>query len=359
MLCTFHVAVSLYDGLLPNGNFEQGPKKSQMKGTKVTDLHAIPSWEISGFVEYIKSGQKQGDMLLIVPEGTFAVRLGDEASIKTKVNVTKGRFYALSFSAARTCAQEERLNVSVSPNSEPRDWGMLPMQTMYSSDGWDSYSWGFKADSNEIELVIYNPGMEKDPACGPLIDSVALKTLHLPKWTRGNMLKNGNFEEGPYIFPNTTWGALIPPNIEDDHSPLPGWMIESLKAVKYIDSDHFTVPEGKRAVELVAGRESALAQVVRTVPGKVYDLVFSVGDANNACEGSMLVEAFAGKITIQVPYTSTGKGGFKKAKLRFTAVSTRTRVRFLSTNYHTKNDNSGSLCGPVIDNVSMLIAKRS
>lgn len=172
------------------------------------------------------------------------------------------------------------------------------------------------------------------------------------------MLKNGNFEEGPYIFPNTTWGVLIPPNIEDDHSPLPGWMIESLKAVKYIDSDHFTVPEGKRAVELVAGRESAIAQVVRTVPGKIYDLVFSVGDANNACEGSMLVEAFAGKITIQVPYISTGKGGFKKAKLRFTAVSTRTRVRFLSTNYHTKNDNSGSLCGPVIDNARMLIARR-
>lgn len=157
-----------------------------MKGTKVTDPHAIPNWEISGYVEYIKSGQKQGDMLLIVPEGAFAVRLGDEASIKTKIEVTKGRFYALSFSAARTCAQEERLNVSVSPNSEPHDWGMLPMQTMYSSDGWDSYSWGFKAESNQIELVIHHPGLEKDPACGPLIDSVALKTLHLPKWTRGN-----------------------------------------------------------------------------------------------------------------------------------------------------------------------------
>lgn len=173
------------------------------------------------------------------------------------------------------------------------------------------------------------------------------------------MLKNGNFEEGPYIFPNTTWGALIPPHIEDDHSPLPGWIIESLKAVKYIDSDHFTVPEGKRAVELVAGRESALAQVVRTIPGKLYVLEFSVGDANNACEGSMLIEAFAGKITIQVPYTSRGKGGFKKARLRFTAISTRTRVRFLSTNYHTKNDNSGSLCGPVIDDVRLVGVRKS
>ncbi|KAL2234725.1 UNVERIFIED_CONTAM: hypothetical protein Sindi_1204700 [Sesamum indicum] len=359
LLCaTFHIAFSLIDGQLPNGNFEFGPKPSQMKGTKVMDPHSIPHWETSGFVEYIKSGQKQGDMLLVVPEGASAVRLGDEASIKTKVKVKNGLFYSVSFSAARTCAQEEKLNVSVSPNSESMDWGILPMQTVYSSDGWDSYCWGFLAQSNEIEIVIHNPGVEKDKACGPLIDSVALKALYTPKRQRGNMLKNGNFEEGPYIFPNTTWGVLIPPNIEDDHSPLPGWMIESLKAVKYIDSDHFGVPEGKRAVELVAGRESALAQTVRTVPGKTYDLIFSIGDAKNSCEGSMMVEATAGKVILQVPYESKGAGGFKRAKLRFKAISTRTRIRFLSTYYHMKSDNSGSLCGPVIDDVKLVGVRR-
>ncbi|KAK6153727.1 hypothetical protein DH2020_013366 [Rehmannia glutinosa] len=325
-----------------------------MKGTKVIDPHAIPNWETSGFVEFIKSSQKQGDMLLVVPEGASAVRLGDEASIKTKVKVKNGMFYSISFSASRTCAQEEKLNVSVSPNSEPKDWGILPIQTVYSSDGWDSYCWGFLAQSNEIEIVIHNPGVEKDPACGPLIDSVALKALSSPKRPRGNLLKNGNFEEGPYIFPNTTWGVLIPPNIEDDHSPLPGWMIESLKAVKYIDSNHFGVPEGKRAVELVAGRESALAQTVRTIPGKIYDLIFLIGDAKNTCEGSMMVVAAAGKDTLQVPYESKGVGGFKRAKLRFKAISHRTRIRFLSEYYHMKSDNSGSLCGPVIDDVRLV-----
>ncbi|KAI3455360.1 hypothetical protein Pfo_012023 [Paulownia fortunei] len=309
MLASFSIASCLTDGPLPNGNFEYGPKPSQMKGTRVTDPHAIPYWELSGLVEYIKSGHKQGDMLLVVPEGASAVRLGDEASVKTKVKVTNGMFYSISFSAARTCAQEEKLNVSVSPNKEPKDWGVLPMQTVYSSDGWDSYCWGFLAQSNEIEITIHNPGKEKDPACGPLIDSVALKALRAPTRQRGNMLKNGNFEEGPYIFPKTSWGVLIPPNVEDDHSPLPGWMIESLKAVKYIDSDHFGVPEGKRAVELVAGRESILAQIVRTVPDKTYDLIFSVGDAKNSCEGSMMVEATAGKDTVQVPYESKGNGG--------------------------------------------------
>lgn len=167
-------------------------------------------------------------------------------------------------------------------------------------------------------------------------------------------MKNGDFEEGPYILPNTSWGVLIPPNIEDDHSPLPGWMIVSLKAVKYIDAPHFSIPQGQRAVELVAGKESAILQVTRTIPGRTYELTFAVGDASNACEGSMVVEAFAGDDTIKIPYESKGKGGFKRAILRFKAESTRTRIMFFSTFYTTRSDDMASLCGPVIDDVKLL-----
>lgn len=344
-----HRASAFIDGLVPNGNFEVGPKASDMRGTAVLGRYAIPKWEISGLVEYIKSGQKQGDMLLVVPEGAYAVRLGNEASIKQRMRVARGMYYSLTFSAARTCAQEEKLNISVAP-----DWGVLPMQTLYSSNGWDSYAWAFQAERDVAEIVIHNPGVEEDPACGPLIDSVAIRALYPPRASNRNLLKNGNFEEGPYIFPNTSWGVLIPPNIEDDHSPLPGWMVESLKAVKYIDSNHFSVPEGKRAMELVAGKESAIAQVARTIPGKTYVLSFAVGDASNSCKGSMIVEAFAGKDTIKVPYESKGKGGFKRAVLRFKAVSVRTRVMFYSTFYTMRSNDFSSLCGPVLDDVKLL-----
>ncbi|KAG6780513.1 hypothetical protein POTOM_013375 [Populus tomentosa] len=355
-LCiTSQVASSVADGLLPNGDFEQGPKPSEMKGTVVTAKNAIPNWEISGFIEYIKSGDKQGDMVLVVPAGAYAVRLGNDASIKQRVKVTQGLFYSLTFNVARTCAQEEKLNVSVSPNSEPRDWGILPMQTMYSSNGWDTYAWAFQADGPEVEISIHNPAVEKeDAACGPLIDSVALKLLSNPKRPKDNLLKNGNFEEGPYVFPNTDWGVLVPPNIEDDHCPLPGWMVDSLKAVKYIDSDHFTVPEGKRAVELVAGKESAISQVVKTTISKIYALTFSVGDSGNSCVGSMAVEVYAGKDRTQVPYESNGKGGFKHAKFVFKAISNHTRFTFLSSFYTMKSDHSGSLCGPVLDDVKLI-----
>ncbi|MED6124340.1 L-GALACTONO-1,4-LACTONE-RESPONSIVE protein 2 [Stylosanthes scabra] len=352
-LAICHTSLAIPDGLLPNGDFEQGPKPSQLKGSLVTSPNAIPHWTTSGFVEYIKSGQKQGDMVLVVPQGSYAVRLGNEASIKQRVQVSKGQSYAVTFSAARTCAQEEKLNVSVSPANERGDWGVFPIQTMYGSNGWEALSCGFRADYPELDIVIHNPGLEEDPACGPLIDYVALKVL-TSRRTRDNLVKNGNFEAGPYIFPDTSSGVLIPPQIDDDHCPLPGWMVESLKAVKYIDSRHFAVPEGQRAVELVAGKESALAQTVLTVVGRVYVLTFAVGDANNGCEGSMMVEAFAGKDTVQVPYNSKGKGGFVRGKLRFKAVTTRTRIRFLSTYYTMKNDNSGSLCGPVIDDVRLL-----
>ncbi|KAG5228971.1 hypothetical protein IMY05_016G0149000 [Salix suchowensis] len=354
-LCiTWQVALSVTDGLLPNGDFEYGPKPAEMKGTEVIAKNAIPNWEISGFIEYIKSGHKQGDMLLVVPAGAYAVRLGNEASIKQKVKVRQGEFYSLTFNVARTCAQEEKLNVSVSPNSEPKDWGILPMQTMYSSNGWDAFAWAFHADAPEVEISIHHPGVEKDAACGPLVDSVALKLLSNPKRSKDNLLKNGNFEEGPYMFPNTDWGVLIPPLIEDDHCPLPGWIVDSLKAVKYIDSEHFTVPEGKRAVELVAGKESSISQIVKTKINKMYVLTFNVGDTSNSCVGSFVVEVYAGKDRTQVPYVSNGKGGFKRAKFVFKAVSNHTRITFLSSFYTMKSDNSGSLCGPVLDDVKLV-----
>ncbi|XP_010421395.1 PREDICTED: uncharacterized protein LOC104706866 [Camelina sativa] len=344
---------SFRDGILPNGDFELGPKPSDMKGTEVVNKLAIPNWEVTGFVEYIKSGHKQGDMLLVVPAGKFAVRLGNEASIKQRLRVVKGMYYSLTFSAARTCAQDERLNISVSPDS-----GVIPIQTVYSSSGWDLYAWAFQAESDVAEVVIHNPGVEEDPACGPLIDGVAMRSLYPPRPTNKNILKNGGFEEGPLVLPGATTGVLIPPFIEDDHSPLPGWMVESLKAVKYVDVEHFSVPQGRRAIELVAGKESAIAQIVRTVIGKTYVLSFAVGDANNACKGSMVVEAFAGKETLKVPYESRGTGGFKRASIRFVAVSNRSRVMFYSTFYSMRSDDFSSLCGPVIDDVKLISVRK-
>jgi hypothetical protein len=169
------------------------------------------------------------------------------------------------------------------------------------------------------------------------------------------MLRNGDFEEGPYIPPESPWGVMVPPMDEDDVSPLPGWKIMSYKkSVKYVDSAHFAVPRGARAVELVAGREAALVQEARTVPGRHYRLSFSVGDAGNGCEGSMAVEAYAARETARATYESRGNGGGRseRAAVEFTAIANLTRVVFQSYNHHMKPD--GTLCGPVVDDVSLV-----
>ena len=171
-----------------------------------------------------------------------------------------------------------------------------------------------------------------------------------------NMLRNGDFEDGPYIFPNTPWGVLVPPVAEDEHSPLPGWLVMSdTKVVKYVDAAHHAVPRGARAVELVAGRECALAQEARTVPGRPYRLSFSVGDGANGCEGPLGVDVYAGQAgtAAKVSYESRGTGGHRRVELDFEAAEgLTTRVVFHSSNYHMKPD--GTLCGPVVDDVSLV-----
>lgn len=172
-----------------------------------------------------------------------------------------------------------------------------------------------------------------------------------------NLVRNAGFEEGPHILTNSSHGILLPPKQEDLTSPLPGWIIESLKAVKFIDSEYFNIPSGKSAVELLAGRESAIAQVIRTIPNRAYNLKFVVGDAKNDCHGSMMIEALAANATMKAPYKSEGKGKFQAFSFMFTAVSYRTRLTFFSSYYHTTIMDYGTLCGPVLDEVQVFPAK--
>ncbi|KAK1683974.1 hypothetical protein QYE76_044822 [Lolium multiflorum] len=168
-------------GPLLNGNFELQPSRCRMNSTRVMDAHAIPHWTVAGFVEYIESGAKQGDMILVVPEGMHAVRLGTESSIQQELSVTQGSYYSITFSAARTCAQNEKLTVSIVPGDPP---GELPVQTVYTTSGWDSYAWAFQAAQGVVSFVIHHGDDQvDDPECGPIIDAVAIKTINPPQAT--------------------------------------------------------------------------------------------------------------------------------------------------------------------------------
>ncbi|KAK4746245.1 hypothetical protein SAY87_012557 [Trapa incisa] len=233
------------EGLLLNGNFEMAPNSRNLNKTAIIGKQSLPGWEIKGLVEYISGGPQPGGMFFAVAHGIHAVRLGNEASVSASVQVKAGLLYALTFGASRTCAQDEVLRVSVPPQS-----GDISLQTLYSSNGGDTSAWGFRTTSNVTEVIFHNPGIQKDPACGPLLDAVAIKELFPPKPTTANLVKNPGFEEGPHRLINSSNGVLLPPKQKDLTSPLPGWIIESLKAVKFIDKKHFNVPFGLAAVEL-------------------------------------------------------------------------------------------------------------
>ncbi|RLM74092.1 hypothetical protein C2845_PM15G12900 [Panicum miliaceum] len=288
-------------------------------------------------------------MVLAVPEGAHAVRLGNDASIRQQLTgLARCALYSVTFSAARTCAQAEQLNVTAGLES-----GQLPIQTVYTSSGWDTYSYAFRARHTTAWLTVHHPGVEEDPACGPLVDAFAIKTLNPPHHEKGNMLKNGDFEDGPYIAPDNPWGLLVPPMDEDDVSPLPGWMIMSdTKSVRYVDAAHHKVPHGSYAVELVAGSECALLQEARTVAGRTYRLSFSVGDAGNGCAQPLAVRASAAYSSQVVTHESQGTGGSRRGELEFAAIADVTRVVFQSANHYMKPD--GTLCGPVVDDVSLI-----
>ncbi|RYQ85262.1 hypothetical protein Ahy_B10g104767 isoform D [Arachis hypogaea] len=55
------------------------------------------------------------------------------------------------------------------------------------------------------------------------------------------------------------------------------------------------------------------------------------------------------KERVKVPFKSEGKGNFRTVSFKFKAVAPRTRLIFYSSFYHTRIDDYGSLCGPVLD----------
>ncbi|KAF5475153.1 hypothetical protein F2P56_006989 [Juglans regia] len=339
-------AIVIEDGPLPNGDFETPPSNGFPNGAIAEGPTLVPSWRSNGTVELVEAGQKQGGMILIIPEGRHAVRLGNDAEISQDLKVEKGSIYSVTFSAARTCAQLESLNVSVPPASLTID-----LQTLYNVQGWDPYAYAFEAEEEDVSLVFRNPGMEDDPTCGPIIDDIAIKKLFSPDRLKDNAVINGNLEEGPWMFRNTSLGVLLPTNLDEEISSLPGWNVESNRAIRYIDSDHFTVPEGKRAIELLSGKEGIISQMVETTANKPYTLTFSLGQAGDKCKQPLAVMAFAGDQAQNIHYTPDSNSTFQTANVNFTAKAERTRIAFYSVYYNTRSDDMSSLCGPVVDDV--------
>ncbi|CAA3030855.1 60S ribosomal protein L24 [Olea europaea subsp. europaea] len=119
-LCFFYTVSALapapLEGPLPNGNFEEKPKPTDIKKTVLQGKYALPKWEINGLVEYISSGPQPGGMYFAVAHGVHAMRLGNEASISQTIPVKNGSTYALTFGASRTLCPRRGLGSVGTPS---------------------------------------------------------------------------------------------------------------------------------------------------------------------------------------------------------------------------------------------------
>ncbi|KAI6705883.1 hypothetical protein NL676_008845 [Syzygium grande] len=126
------------------------------------------------------------------------------------------------------------------------------------------------------------------------------------------------------MFQNTSLAVLLPTNLDEDTSSLPSWNIESNRAVRSIDSYHFSVLQGKRAIKLLSGKEGTISLMVKAKPEKDYTLLFALGLVGDKCKQPLAVMAFAGDQAKNIHYTPNANSTFQIASVNFTAKAERT-----------------------------------
>ena len=48
-----------------------------------------------------------------------------------------------------------------------------------------AYAYTFNATSSNVTVTFHNLAIQEDPACGPLLDAIAIKEMRPPRYTAG------------------------------------------------------------------------------------------------------------------------------------------------------------------------------
>lgn len=171
-----------------------------------------------------------------------------------------------------------------------------------------------------------------------------------------NRFANNGFEVGPAFLDNSSQGILLEAESNIDpsiyvQSPLQYWTI--LGVVKYIDSKHYAVPRGGRAVELVSGYPSGIMYNIQFFSHGPLTIDFFMGDANNSCVGDFIVFLQVGNTIWNFTMRSIGVGSSEKHSVNMKAEFSNTElvpISFASFN-ETRTSDHKVLCGPIIDSV--------
>ncbi|CAN8236459.1 unnamed protein product [Cochlearia groenlandica] len=337
---------------LENADFESPPlnltRNSNATSTEFLLLDqnsTLPGWTVQGTVQYVTS--------LELPDAGHAIQLGEDGKIN-QTFIAKGDDlnYILTFAlipGGKNCSASAGLVVS-GPDSN----AVFSYRQNYSKAPWQIYghnlgSWG---NGEPINLVLESQTIdsETNSTCWPIIDTLLIKTVGVTlAQDSGNLLTNGGFESGPDFLPNSTEGVLIDTVPSLIQSALRQWSVTG--TVRYIDAEHFHVPEGKAAIEILAGTDPSGIQTATrdTSEGSRYNLTFTLGDANNACKGHFMVHVQAGSATQNFTLESNGTGSGEKFGLVFEADKAAAQISF--TSYSVTKTKENVPCGPVVDEV--------
>ncbi|KAL1206041.1 BIIDXI-like protein [Cardamine amara subsp. amara] len=334
---------------LENPDFESPPlnlpKNLNASSVSLDQNSTLPGWTFQGTVLYVTS--------LELPDTGHAVQLGEDGKIN-QTFIAKGDDlnYILTFALIRggqNCSSSAGLSVS-GPDSN----AVFSYRDNISKVSWQSYShnlgrWG---NGEPINLVLESQAIDSDTnsTCWPIIDTLLIKTIGVTLVQEsGNLLTNGGFESGPGFLPNSTEGVLIEEVPSLIQSALRQWSV--IGTVRYIDSEHFHVPEGKAAIEILADKAPSGIQTATrdTSEGSRYNLTFTLGDANDACRGHFVVGVQAGSTAQNFTLESNGTGSGEKFGLVFEADKAAAQISF--TSYSVTMTKEDVLCGPVIDEV--------
>ncbi|CAA7031434.1 unnamed protein product [Microthlaspi erraticum] len=342
LLLLFSICAS--SDFLENPDFESPPLNSNASSSEFVLLDqntTLPGWTFQGTVQYVTS--------LDLPDTGHRIQLGEDGKIN-QTFIAKGDDlnYILTFAlipGGKNCSSSAGLSVS-GPDSN----AVFSYRQDYSKVPWQSYShnlgrWG---NGEPINLVLESQTIDSDTnsTCWPIIDTLLIKTVGVLVQDSGNLLTDGGFEAGPGFLTNSTEGVLIDAVPSLIQSPLRQWSV--IGTVRYIDSEHFHVPEGKAAIEILA--PSGIQTATRdTSEGSRYNLTFTLGDANDACRGHFVVGVQAGSTAQNFTLESKGTGSGEKFGLVFEADKAAAQISF--TSYTVTMTEDDVLCGPVIDEV--------
>ncbi|KAK6930834.1 protein of unknown function DUF642, partial [Dillenia turbinata] len=350
LLLPFFLAISFAD-LLQNSDFETPPTNITANSITpfvlLTEANTIPGWSFNGSVRYITSGPG-----ISLPSNGHGIQLGQDGKINQTFRADKAvMHYILTFTLApgsTNCSNHSKTAVNVSADGRSK---LFLLEGLYGKETWESHAyflgqWGYEKKPFNLEIQSASTDNSSN-LCWPVVDTFLIATRDVPKFYDGNLLSNGGFEVGPAFVKNSSEGVLLDEEPDTYESELQQWSI--IGTVKYIDSKHYFVPEGKAAIELVSGAPSGILTVPGLSRGYTYNLEFMMGDANDLCVGDFIVYVQVGTAIWNFTIKSNGTGSAQKQFLTFQAESTLTPISFMSFNQSQTSDNV--YCGPVLDNI--------